>query len=267
MNNNINYYNKYLKYKIKYNALRNTLVKQVGGEQKMCKIDELMSNPNYIDECKNNNVVTGSCGDPAFKSNALTSITDTQRDEYIHIFDGIIHKNSISDELNNIQYLDIILGATTNKVSDFKKEDTTLKLFISPNDTFSDSFIICKNILDNPLRNQTLYFNSFFPLNHISPNNLLVLNKILEINNKYNIKVRITNRMCGTCHRSLYYLVKNGIDYKVNPEQDLDKKDDTEPIRYCFKNFTDIIRLKKHTVKMDDNNVYDIYPSYVKYDL
>ena len=31
MNNNINYYNKYLKYKIKYNALRNTLIKQVGG--------------------------------------------------------------------------------------------------------------------------------------------------------------------------------------------------------------------------------------------
>ena len=31
MNNNINYYNKYLKYKIKYNALCNTLIKQTGG--------------------------------------------------------------------------------------------------------------------------------------------------------------------------------------------------------------------------------------------
>lgn len=45
------------------------------------------------------------------------------------------------------------------------------------------------------------------------------------------------NKMCGTCHRSLYYLVKNAsknFTYEVSPEQTTNTSD-TDDIKKCFK--------------------------------
>jgi hypothetical protein len=73
-----------------------------------------------------------------------------------------------------------------------------------------------------------------FPLN-TDGTNKLVLDKILEITKVS--KIHLYNQMCGTCHRSLYYLVQNATEnftYTVNPEQGLGPQD-TEDIKRCFK--------------------------------
>jgi hypothetical protein len=213
---------KYLKYKQKYLQLK----KQLGGNPHFCQPDELMAS---TDEktCINSTFVTGSCGYPAFYSKeGIRDITSEQKEEYIKIFNLI-------NERKEIKYLDIILGAITKPVSSFDSLEQSLQLCITPTPIFDNYEELINKLNENK---QKLYtFNSTFPLNfHMTPNAVEVLDLLLKIN-KEGKQVRITNKMCGSCHRALYYLVKNQIEYKVNPEQGLNFVLDTEEIQKCFK--------------------------------
>ena len=239
---------KYLKYKEKYLQLK----KQLGGENPLptfCKEDKLMESINET-SCVNASFVTGSCGDPAFYSSKGTAdITLELKDQYIKIFNLIKEKK-------NIKYLDIILGALTNEKSSFNNLDESLQLCITPIDRFDSYEDLMRKLNENIEKKYT--FNSIFPLNfHQTPNALEVLDLLIKINTE-GIKVRITNRMCGTCHRSLYYLVKNKIDYQVDPEQGLGPLD-TDEIQQCFKDFS-YVKAGAKFFLVNGNNSKQVWP-------
>jgi hypothetical protein len=79
------------------------------------------------------------------------------------------------------------------------------------------------------------YIKVFFPLN-IESSNKYVLDKIFQMTNKF--KFIIINKICGSCFRSLYYLVQNStkdrLTYQVNPGQGLSTVDDTYDIKSCW---------------------------------
>jgi hypothetical protein len=208
------YYKKYLKYKSKY-----TYLKQIGGER-LCTPEELMTLPNHDTECKNVTKVVGSCSHPTFKQGKESIITDPEKEQLLQIF-------SFFDE--KVQEIHIILGATTNFKTDFKiNNDNYVCLFFDPNSTgYTDTI----DKIKFP-ENRDFKFKLSFPLNFTDPNSKEVLDKLIEIKNKGK-KIYLTNRMCGTCFPSFYYLVKNGIEYKVAPEQGIDKED-TKEIQECF---------------------------------
>ena len=257
------YKNKYLKYKNKYLALQrqfkggsadaggcaeNTVVprrklREYGSEPRphICTINELMSRPDYEANCKNITMVTGSCAYPSFRD-GVGDITVVQKDQYVNIFTLIREKD--------IRYLDIIIGATDNLHSDFKDLDKSLQLLIDPSATnYNDYDKIIKDITDNKRK---LFFKSIFPLNY-TLNSKIVLDLLIDINKT--IKVRITNRMCGTCHRSLYYLVNNDIEYIVNPEQGLVEQDTSE-IRTCFKEAEYVLSQNRGKMFLNGELVY-----------
>ncbi len=232
------YKNKYLKYKNKYLNLK----EQIGGlPRKICQIDQLMSDPNYKTNCDNTKVVTGSCGDPSFDKEGIVDITNKEMNEYLEIF-SLIRNNR-----ENIEYFDIILGSSVYDRSDFTRGtdiSKTFQLLIDPNRNGYDSFDILKsNIIRNGISGKIYTFSSSFPLTHIPPNSRRVLDALIDLNKS--VKVRITNRMCGTCHRSLYYLVQNGIEYVVNPEQGLGSLD-SYAVQKCFdKKFVECIKIRE----------------------
>jgi hypothetical protein len=194
---------------------------------RICSVEELMTLENVVEDCKNLTAVTGSCGDPSFlKTN--TDISEEYKDKWIELL------TSIESKLNELKYIDFVIGATERNYSDFKSEKNNLTLCISPIATNEKFDVVITEIksTDSLLdKNYRIYF--LFPLSHNFPNSKIVLDKILDLNKK--VRIRITNRMCGSCFRSLYYLVKNGIEYSVSPEQGLDDNTDTPAIRRCFK--------------------------------
>jgi len=199
-----------------------------------------MTLPDYNTTCKNVTKVSGSCGDPSFE-HGNKEISDIQRREFDNIIDIITTK--FQNE-SGPKYLDLVLGATTNVDTNFNENDHSFVLNICPIPRFVkknktvienlnyDTFIEKLNKLSS-LKKEHLYLNGKFPLSHNFPNSKHILDRIIHLHNN-GVKVRITNRMCGTCHRSLYYLVKHGIEYIVAPEQLLGVQD-TEEIKKCFK--------------------------------
>jgi len=206
----------------------NEKIKNYFGAPKNCSLEELMTIDIPQINCKNLTRVTGSCGSPSFlESN--NDINESQKNEWINIINIITEK--FKNEIEP-KYLDLIIGATSIS-SDFDTKNS-FTLIISPIPRFDDyaTFIPKLNEL-SIIKNQILTFNGYFPLSHNFPNGLNILNRLIQLN-KSGINVRVINRMCGSCHRSLYYLVKNGIEYTVNPEQGVGVQD-TEEIKRCFK--------------------------------
>jgi len=197
---------------------------------KDCNIEELMTLPNYKTTCKNVTKVSGGCGFPSFE-NGNKEISDIQRREFDNIIDIITTKFKNESEP---KYLDLVLGATTYLFSSFNERDHSFGLIINQMPKFLNykTFIDKLNQLPS-LKNSKLCLNDYFPLSHNFPNSKHILDRIIDLHNN-GVKVRITNRMCGTCHRSLYYLVKHGIEYIVSPEQLLGEQD-TKEIQKCFK--------------------------------
>jgi hypothetical protein len=193
--NESHYYKKYLKYKSKY-----TYLKQIGGER-LCTPDELMTLPNHDTQCKNVTKVKGSCGDPSFDMGKKLIITYPEKEQLLQIF------NFFHEKVNDIH---IILGVTTNFKTNFEiKNDKFVCLFFDPNgrdDIYSDTI----DKIKFP-ENRDFKFKLSFPLNFTDPNSKEVLDKIIEIKNKGK-KIYLTNRMCGTCFPSFYYLVQNNIE-------------------------------------------------------
>ncbi len=217
----INYYKKYLKYKEKYLNLK----KMIGGNPPhCCEPEELMTNLNYETECTNVISVVGSCGEPSFGFGLTFELSE----EHFLKLKNIFKFCSENEQITNIH---IILGATENLKSDFNdnQNEKSIYLFFDPvNPNYIDTI---ENLSKYPSI-KLFKFNLSFPLNHLEEKSKQILELIIEINK--NKPIYITNRMCGTCHRSLYYLVNNGIKYIVNPEQNLSDELDTDEVRNCF---------------------------------
>ena len=198
---------------------------------KKCSIEELMTLNESHEVCTNFTLVKGSCGEPAFKDTNV-DISDYQKTEWLELLNLIKSK---MDSSTSPKYLDLVIGATSTLYSDFTDLSNAFRLAITPLPTFND-FEIVKSLISSKadLKNTITTFCMDFPLSHNFPKSKEVLDKILEIHQS-GIKVRITNRMCGSCFRSMYYLVQNDVEYKVDPEQGLDAIMDTDEIRKCFK--------------------------------
>jgi hypothetical protein len=225
----MDYKKKYLKYKIKYLNLK----EQLGGA-KYCTIKELMDLPDYDTECKNLTHVNGSCGEPSFKHGLSAKISDDVKDSYLKLIEII--KNHSNKPINVI----FIIGALTKFNQNLFPSKNSLIICITPTETFG-SFIDINNELEKEedLNNKVKFINSYFPLNHIDTNSKLILDKLIELDEI--TPIGIVNKMCGTCHRSFYYLLKNkeNIKYEVNPEQGLNPVMDTQDIKQCFNNLVD----------------------------
>lgn len=198
-------------------------IKQV----KRCTIEELMTLTNFKEECSLLTDVTGSCGDPTFIG-TNSDITEVYKNQWIDLL------NLIDLKLDGLKYIDFVIGATEKNYSAFTDKEKILTLCICPIASYEKFDVVITDIKSKDSLLDKIYKIEFeFPLSHNFPNSKIVLKKIIDLHKK--VPVRITNRMCGTCFRSMYYLVQNGISYIVDPEQGLDKNLDTTEIRKCFK--------------------------------
>jgi hypothetical protein len=198
---------------------------------KECSIDELMTLDNSHEVCTNFTRVKGSCSHPAFKDEN-NDISDDQKTKWLELLSLIKSKMDLS---KSPKYLDLVIGASTLLDTDFSDKTNAYILIINPFSVFNEYDTVKSTIEGlSDLKNKKHTIKLYFPLSHNFAKSIEVLDKILQINTS-DIKVRITNRMCGTCFRSMYYLVKNGVEYKVYPEQGLSDTLDTDEIKKCFK--------------------------------
>lgn len=203
-------------------------------KKRACSIEELMTLMNPEETClqKNLSKVKGSCSEPSFFYKQNDFSDDTKR-KYIALFDAIEAKLLVE---SNPKYFDLVLGSTTKNNSDFRDLENSYTLAITPIEGFKYSIDDILSIITSTdsLKNKVHALKDSFPLHYNKrPNNKAILDRVIEMYQK-GIKVRITNRVCGSCFPSFYYLVKNGIEYLVSPEQGL-HKDNTAEIRECFK--------------------------------
>ena len=211
--------------------INSALKKLVGIEKivakKKCSENEFMTldDPELI--CNNKTLVIGSCGYPAFFPNIHA--INLNNDKIVEFLDLLMKTNTTEKKVN------IILGS--RNISE--KKDICV--------TFDEDAQKGKNIdlfikeLKCGVLKTNYHLLSKFPLN-TDGSNKLVLDKILEMTEKFDVE--ITNKMCGTCHRSLYYLVQKGNDnftYSVDPEQKINPDLDTEDILKCFKKKKEVL--------------------------
>lgn len=216
-----------------------------------CNVDYIMNNDDIvISQCKNKDLynVYGSCGDPSFLG-SNTDIDDMAKDGWLLLLEAIKNKLEVCDGK-----VTIIVGPTQNKpvyASDTSPQThinrDSITLLVNPVSSirsqteksqinnyilYTDFRTNIKKLNDtaNP-RGLILYLDSYFPLTHLLPNSRLVLDKIGSMANN----IKIVNRICGSCFRSLYYLVRtHDIEYINEPEQG-NSYADTDAILDCFR--------------------------------
>ena len=198
--------------------------------KRLCSTEEFMNTVTDRTQCKNNNLVKGSCGDPSF-FNELTN-ANSDNDKLLQIF------NIIQQKLEPGKTIVIVVGES---LSSTLGGDVTIYIEKSGYSHYDgkvptheiDSII--SRMSQRTVINGVYNIRGSFPTNHIGGNNKEVLDKIIELTQNY--KVEFINKMCGTCFRSMYYLVHNttqNFTYEVSPAQTLNS-DDTPDIRRCFK--------------------------------
>jgi hypothetical protein len=193
--------------------------------KKHCTINEMMTlqeDINNICYPENLNKVKGSCGHPSFIEEQKTE--NHNNDKIIELFDYI------SRLLPPDSTIGICVGAHTHPIRDKYNINLNFNLI----DTYTNIETILDNIKTNEKLEKNYYIKNYFPTNQFG-SNIKVLDKLLELTNKF--KIYFTNKMCGSCFRSFWYLTKNAkqnFEYNVDPEQKLGKLDTLEIIR-CFK--------------------------------
>lgn len=203
-------------------------IKDFFNSKKECTIDELMTLPDYAEKCYNLNKVKGSCSHPSFQD-SNRDLTLISKDFLLEILSLVERK--LSDKKN--VYLDLVLGATEFKYSDFEDNKNSVTVLINENHGINNNEILETMKKEENIIGKKYEFDLQFPLSFKYANSMSVLSEIIKLNSS-GLDVRITNRICGTCFRSLWYLVGKGIQYKVRPEQSLNDAD-TVAIRKCFK--------------------------------
>ncbi len=206
------------------------LVKLVGDEiiiKRLCTDEDFMTLDNPNKECNNPTLVIGSCAEPSFFDNIHTINSDNEK---IAEFLELIKINNTANEQVNIilgsRNIPVPVSGINITFDPFSSGGTKIDVYIKELKELKE--------LEGNMVNKIFHLSNGFPLN-TDESNKLVLDKILEMTKEFDI--RLENKMCGSCHRSLYFLVNNAKDnfsYVVNPEQKLDLTD-TEDIRKCFK--------------------------------
>ncbi len=206
------------------------IIKKIGYSiLSFCSTEEFMSTVIDSTQCTNNAVVEGSCGDPYF-FNELTK-ANSYNDKLIQIL------NIIQAKLEPGKTIALVVGETLS----YQEGDVTLYMDLGKLGNYSGR-VPLKNI-DTIIRQMQTreniegIYNIYctFPTNQIGGNNKEVLDKIIELTATYNVK--FINKMCGSCFRSMYYLVHNttqNFTYEVSPAQGF-KSQDTDEIKKCFK--------------------------------
>ena len=212
------------------------LAKKIGSNyiaKKSCSVDEFMTEDGVEKMCNNPTLIKGSCSHPSFMSQLYN--VNSNNDQIIELL------NLIESKLPKGQTIAIVVGAHPEEIRDVR--DGNIKLFFDSVDSFTPIETIIEKIKSNPLDNIYL-IKSYFPTN-ITGSNIDVLNKILELTKEY--KINFVNKMCGTCFRSMYYLVQKAtqnFNYEVSPKQGLNSND-TEEIKTCFKLTDEMIALRR----------------------
>lgn len=190
--------------------------------KRSCSVEQFMTikNPNL--NCNNPTLVEGSCGEPSFFSQ-LENI-NPENDKIMELLE------LIETKLEAGKTIGIVVGAM---YSDEFYSQGDLTLFISPIATSSPIDLIIEQLKSSELKSN-YKINGYFPTNQMGDNQR-VLDKIISLTDKYNIK--FVNKMCGSCFRSMWYLVKKAtknFTYEVSPSQGLNPITDSEAIQRCF---------------------------------
>ena len=185
-----------------------------------CTVHEFMTLDGVENFCSNRELVRGSCAEPSFLDE-LYGVYSLYNGDIIELL------NLIQNRLPQGQTITIVVGAREN--SEFEYVSGDIQLFFGDRGQKFDEII--EEIRNKPLRTQ-YKINAYFPTN-IKGSNIDVLNRILELTQNY--RINFINKMCGSCFRSMYYLVQNArqnFTYQVEPVQRLN--DSTEILK-CFK--------------------------------
>lgn len=204
-----------------YYKLTNKVIKR------SCNVHDFMTIENPGKICNNPTLVQGSCSEPEFFKNI--NVINDNNDKIIKFLDYITKINI------NKKPIYIILGS--RNIDSKYKHNINITFDAARNDNAHDIDYYLKLCEKNEC-NDIKYFHidNKFPLN-TAGSNINVLKKILEMTDSF--QVNLINKMCGTCHRSLYYLVQNATQnftYQVNPEQGTSVAD-TIDIKNCFINY------------------------------
>ncbi len=194
-----------------------------------CSTEEFMSTVNNSTQCTNNADVEGSCGEPNF-FNELTK-ANSYNDKLIQIL------NIIQAKLEPGKTIALVVGET------LPHQEGDITLYMDKGELGDYSDRVSLNNIDTIIRlmqtrediKGVYNISCTFPTNQIGGNNKEVLDKVIELTETYNVK--FINKMCGSCFRSMYYLVHNttqNFTYEVSPAQGLTVKD-TNEIKKCFK--------------------------------
>jgi hypothetical protein len=205
---------------------------------KDCSVRELMESTNPYEECSSKSLkqVEGSCAVPSFINNyALKDYDEEMVSELLQLFSAI--ESKLSTEAAP-RYFDIVVGAEKGEEfsSAFPDNKNAYCLFLNDLERFESSLenLLNKIREEDSLKGKEHNFKRFFPLSYArGPNNKLVLDKLVEMN-RNGIQVRFTNRMCGTCFPSFYYLAARGIEYKMVLSGTFLGSQNTPAIRSCF---------------------------------
>ena len=195
-----------------------------------CTVEQYMNLPSdEVFLCQNRQLVKGSCSEPGFfekleaKPGKYKSLND--------LFSLVKDKMEYKDQLT------IILGAS--KYPDefnIKGDSRTLVLYITASIVHKSFITLDEAIkkLSEPEPINVLMISTEFPLEK-PDNEILLIIKTLDEIKKSGKNVKIINKICGSCFRTFYHLVKKvGIDYEVSPYQGLDSAD-TPAIQNCFR--------------------------------
>lgn len=205
---------------------------------KDCSVHELMESRNPYEECSSKSLrqVEGSCAYPSFTNNyALKDYDEELVSELLQLFSAI--ESKLSTEAAPV-YFDIVVGAEKKGEfsSAFPDNKNAYCLFLNDVEGFESSLenLLNKIREEDSLKGKEHKFKRFFPLSYSrGPNNKLVLDKLVEMNQN-GIHVRFTNRMCGTCFPSFYYLAARGIAYEMVLSGTFLGSQNTPAIRSCF---------------------------------
>jgi hypothetical protein len=190
--------------------------------KKSCTVREFMTRDEPNLTCNNPTLVQGSCSEPPFFSE-LNNISP-DNDKIIELLELVETKLEVGKSLG------IVVGA--DKSGEFTGEGD-LTLFFSPIATSESIDSIIEQMRSSPFKSK-YQIHAYFPTNQMDDNKR-VLDLILRLTDKFNIK--FLNKMCGSCFRSMWYLVNNStrnFTYEVNPKQGLGNADSAD-IRRCFK--------------------------------
>ena len=202
--------------------------------KRACTVDEFMglSHTEVEEKCENLTKVAGSCGFPSFMfSIKEADIGPGERDLLLQLFRVISDKIKKSDVKPSKILIDV--GVTSEPNPGIGNRYLVLRFSMQRG--YEDIEVVINKILkSSDLEGKTFLVKNFFPLDHTKLNKGIVIEYIKNMMKDVPIPIRIHNKLCGTCFRSFYYLVKHGAEYKMDAAQGRLLPMDREEILNCF---------------------------------